>query len=85
MKRCALFFALLLPLVASSCDKDSEYDLQEEPINSDDGQSVKLLNFLGDSIIDYWENVSDFFPEYDCANYGWAAKGIDTFLGKMSI
>ena len=29
-------------------------------------------------------NVDDYFPEYECHNYGWAAKGINTFLGKVN-
>lgn len=45
---------------------------------------VSILNFLGDSIIDYWNNVDDYFPEYECHNYGWSAKGINTFLGKVN-
>ena len=53
---------------------------------TDDGYNptVNILNFLGDSIIDYWDNVDDYFPEYECHNYGWSAKGINTFLGKVN-
>lgn len=46
---------------------------------------VSLLNFLGDSIIARWSSVSSYFPEYDCHNYGWSTKGIDTFLGRVNI
>lgn len=63
---------------------DSNKSGQNDGDSSDSG-IVSLLNFLGDSIIARWSNVNDFFPEYDCHNYGWSSKGIDTFLGRVSL
>lgn len=85
MKRCLLIFTILLSLVVCSCNSELEFDLPEDSISKENGNSPQLLNFLGDSIIDYWENVSMFFPGYDCINYGWSTKGIDTFLGKVNL
>ena len=64
-------------------NNESDDDTNEA---TDDGNNptVHILNFLGDSIIDYWDNVDDYFPEYECHNYGWSAKGINTFLGKVN-
>lgn len=63
---------LLLPLIGCSSEDENE-------------NSGPVLNFLGDSIIDYWSNLNDYFTEYDVHNYGWAGKGIDTFLGRVNI
>jgi hypothetical protein len=83
---------MLFPLIVSSCDKDFfEVEIHQresggdEEMDSDMAEDSLILNFLGDSIIDYWENVSDFFPDYNCRNYGWSTKGIDTFLGRVDI
>lgn len=53
----------------------------------DDGaeEGKSLLNFIGDSIIDYWKSLDDYFPDFECHNYGWSAKGIDTFLGRIDV
>ncbi|MBR4925014.1 MAG: acyltransferase family protein [Prevotella sp.] len=51
----------------------------------DEVDATESLFFLGDSIIDFWKNVGDYFPEYICYNYGWSAKGIDTFLGRVNV
>ena len=80
-----LLLSLILSLSVSSCDDESVIELTDIPIIEEEDKSVPILNFLGDSIIDYWKGVSDFFPEYICFNYGWSAKGIDTFLGKVDI
>lgn len=89
-----LLVLCLVPMICCSCDKDPDIEqiIEEEESegrNCDDNngqeQTVSLLNFLGDSIIDFWKNVGDFFPEYECHNYGWSAKGINTFLGKVKI
>lgn len=68
-----LLLIILFPFIGCSSEDENE--------NS--GQPV--LNFLGDSIIDYWDNLNAFFPEYNCHNYGWSGKGIDTFLGRVNI
>ena len=86
----ALFF---FPLVFKKKKKDPDLEElveteSEEQNNTNKGDSngtnsgttVSLLNFLGDSIIARWSSVSSYFPEYDCHNYGWSAKGIDTFF-----
>ena len=89
----------LFPMICCSCDKEHEIEqvIEEENNNIADsedggendnngqGQTGSILNFLGDSIIDLWKDVGDFFPEYECHNYGWSAKGINTFLGKVKI
>lgn len=51
----------------------------------ENNDSRPVLNFLGDSIIDYWSNLNEWFPEYNCHNYGWSGKGIDTFLFRVNI
>ena len=86
---------LLLPLICWSCDKDpyieplieieKEAGRQESNDDTKDDPSISVLNFLGDSIIDFWDNIDNYFPEYECHNYGWSAKGIDSFLGKVNI
>jgi len=90
---------LLLQVVCCSCDKDPNLEeiieLEKENTeredsngtgqNDDDSGTISILNFLGDSIIARWKDVNDFFPEYECHNYGWSSKGIDTFLGRVSI
>ena len=60
------------------CSSENEYEEEYKNENTE-----PVLNFLGDSIIDYWSNLNDYFPEYDSHNYGWAGKGIDTFLGRI--
>lgn len=89
-----VFAFFLLPVICWSCDKDPEIEQfieaekESEQIEStygtNDDSQISILNFLGDSIIDYWDNVDAFFPEYECHNYGWSAKGINTFLGKVN-
>lgn len=59
----------------SSCSEKSEEEVDTK----------ESLYFLGDSIIDYWYDVGDYFLEYKCYNYGWSARGIDTFLGRVNI
>lgn len=97
MKRKKVFFFsfLLLPLICWSCDKDPDIEplieiekeagRQESNDDTKDDPSISVLNFLGDSIIDFWDNIDNYFPEYECHNYGWSAKGIDSFLGKVNI
>ena len=63
---------LLLPLIGCSSDDENE-------------NSGPVLVFLGDSIIENWSNLNVYFPVYNCYNYGWSAKGIDTFLGRVNI
>ena len=94
-KKLFVFAFFLLPVLCWSCDKDPdieqliEVEKESEQIEStngtNDGSPISILNFLGDSIIDFWDNIDDFFPEYECHNYGWSAKGINTFLGKVNI
>ena len=67
-----LLLLILLPFMGCSSEDENE-------------NSGSVLNFLGDSIIDNWSNLDVYFPEYDCHNYGWSAKGIDTFLGRVNI
>ncbi len=67
-----LLLLILLPFMGCSSEDENE-------------NSGPVLNFLGDSIIDNWSNLDVYFPEYDCHNYGWSAKGIDTFLGRVNI
>lgn len=67
-----LLLLILLPFMGCSSEDENE-------------NSGPVLNFLGDSIIDNWSNLNVYFPEYDCHNYGWSAKGIDTFLGRVNI
>lgn len=67
-----LLLLILLPFMGCSSEDENE-------------NSGSVLNFLGDSIIDNWSNLNVYFPEYDCHNYGWSAKGIDTFLGRVNI
>lgn len=88
-----------LLLYFCSCERDTdeeqvyreEQNYEEEienPIDSNANSqdtTLVVLNFLGDSIIDYWKNLDDYFPGYECHNYGWSAKGIDTFLGKVDV
>ena len=72
MKLKLYILLLLLPFIGISCDDEAE---NSEPV----------LIFLGDSIIDGWSNLDVYFPDYNCYNYGWSAKGIDTFLGRVNI
>lgn len=67
-----LLLLILLPFMGCSSEDENE-------------NSGPVLNFLGDSIIDNWSNLNVYFPEYDCHNYGWSAKGINTFLGRVNI
>ena len=76
MKLKLYILLLLLPLIGSSCEDKYENEYENE-------NSEPVLNFLGDSIIDCWSNLNECFPEYDCYNYGWSGKGIDTFLGRV--
>lgn len=91
--RTKLLFLFYIIILTSSCESYSD-DIQtliEEDVNTnfsdedDKDNSVPILNFLGDSIIDYWKNLEFFFPGYECHNYGWSGKGIDSFLGKINI
>lgn len=66
-----LLLIILLPFMG--CSSEDEND-----------NSGPVLNFLGDSIIDYWSNLDVYFPDYNCHNYGWSGKGIDTFLGRVN-
>ena len=68
------FLLLIILLPFMGCSSEDE--------NND---SRPVLNFLGDSIIDYWSNLNEWFPEYNCHNYGWSGKGIDTFLFRVNI
>lgn len=45
-----------------------------------DSCTVSIINFLGDSIIDYWPNLSDYFPSFQCNNFGITRMGIKSFL-----
>jgi lysophospholipase L1-like esterase len=67
-----LLLIIILPFIGCSSEDENE-------------NLGPVLNFMGDSIIDYWSNLNDYFPEYDSHNYGWAGKGIDTFLGRVNI
>lgn len=67
-----LLLIIILPFIGCSSEDENE-------------NSGPVLNFLGDSIIDYWSNLNECFPGYDCYNYGWSGKGIDTFLGRVNI
>ena len=80
------------PYIEEIIEVEKENTIQDDSNESgqnggDSGGSaiVSLLNFLGDSIIARWSSVSSFFPEYDCHNYGWSSKGIDTFLGRVNV
>lgn len=68
------YLLLIIILLFIGCSSEDENE-----------NSGPVLNFLGDSIIDNWNNLNVYFPEYDCHNYGWSAKGIDTFLGRVNI
>lgn len=65
--------------------EETDSDPNEPSDDGNENTKISILNFLGDSIIDFWDNIDDFFPEYECHNYGWSAKGIDTFLGRVNI
>ncbi len=76
----------LIEIEKKTVSTEEPDSVMNEP--SDDGNDnpkISILNFLGDSIIDFWKNIDDYFPDYECHNYGWSAKGIDTFLGKVNI
>ena len=64
--------------------EETDGDPNEPSDDGNDCPKISILNFLGDSIIDFWKNIEDYFPDYECHNYGWSAKGIDTFLGKVN-
>lgn len=49
-----------------------------------DSCTVSIINFLGDSIIDYWLNLSDYFPSFQCNNFGITRMGIKTFLKNVN-
>jgi hypothetical protein len=72
------YLLLIILLSFMGCSSENEYEEEYKNENTE-----PVLNFLGDSIIDYWSNLNDYFPEYDSHNYGWAGKGIDTFLGRI--
>ena len=77
------FFILSLSVTSCSIEPDFEEDKTENGAAKD---GIKpTLNFLGDSIIDYWNNLDSYFEDYNCFNYGCSKKGIDTFLGKVDI
>lgn len=75
MRRYLLLFAIsLFPVFFNSCGND------------DEGNGFKpVLNFLGDSIIEYWKKAYASFPDCECNNFGWSGKGIDTFLGRIDV
>ncbi len=86
------------PVIEQIIEVEKETEPENESDDESDGDSngstgdgnennpaASILNFLGDSIIDFWNTIDDYFPEYECHNYGWSAKGIDTFLGKVNI
>ena len=81
-----LSILFVFSLTSSSCGADS-YLFEEDPKEnvSPNETNPTVLNFLGDSIIDYWIDVDDAFPDYLCYNYGWTAKGIDSFLGRIDV
>lgn len=64
---------------------ESDGGSNEPTGDGNDNPTVSILNFLGDSIIDNWNNINDYFPDYECHNYGWSTKGINTFLGRVNI
>ena len=68
-----LYTFSLLSFLVCSCNDDVE----------DTGKPKPMLNFIGDSIIEYWRNLGNHFKDYDCHNYGWSGKGIATFLGRI--
>jgi len=70
MKR-SLTICFLLLGIFCGCSSENQDDIVS------DG---KTLRFLGDSIIDYWDDVSDYFPGITCFNYGITRMGIRTFL-----
>lgn len=91
MKSYLTFLLLFLTLSFCSCDSDSicedaeiPNDEAQQKENTDEESSI-ILNFLGDSIIEYWKNIGDYFPQYECFNYGWSRQGIDTFLNRMDV
>ena len=79
-----LFLTVLLSVFCCSCESEDYNDITSSSSETVE-KPIATLFFLGDSIFDYWKNMSSFFPFYDCRNYGWSAKGIDTFLGKVDV
>ncbi len=74
--RLFLFSLSLVTIIICSCGSDDE----EAP-----NESKPILNFLGDSIIEYWSSLDSAFPDYECLNHGWSGKGIETFLGRTDV
>ena len=70
-------------LLFISCGSTGD-DIMEE-YTQDNTQNSLALYFLGDSIIDYWNDVDDYFPSYKCYNYGVTRTGINTFLSKVNL
>ena len=75
----------IIEIEKETIEQDDSNESGQNDGGSDSSENISLLNFLGDSIFARWRNVYDFFPEYDCHNYGWSSKGIDTFLGRVNL
>lgn len=76
-----LLYIISLIFLIPSCTNAEEELFGENLVNEN---KPIVLNFLGDSIIDYWDNLSDFFPLYTCHNYGLTRTGINSFLKNVN-